>query len=477
MLVAIYTRVSTREQAQEGYSISEQENTLRMYCQLKEWTVYDVYSDPGLSGSNLDRPAMNRLLFDAQNHRFDAVLVKKLDRMSRSQKDTLHVIEDILAPAGVNFISATENFDTSTPYGKAIIGMLSTFAQLERETIRERTSTGRTERAKAGLFHGGGHIPFGYRFVDSQLIIEEYEAMQIREVYSLFLGGKSVTSIHRHMHAKYGSCSHWKHESSVYNALTLPIYEGIVTFDGKTYAGAHEAIIDQETSQAAKARWHARKVEKLATGTDRKGFRRGYVLSGLLRCANCGAGYFVKGNYSGHGDKKVYRGYYTCYSRGKNSAKMVKDPNCKNKSWAQVVLDKIVIDMVLRLASDPSAIESLSTPAASSSDDTALLRSRLEDVEKQLSRLLDVYQVGLFPLDELASRSQKLAIEQKKLIDMIAEKSTMQKKVTIAEARSILSDAEEVFSTGTLEEQQIYMRSLIDFIELDGEHISIHWKF
>ena len=148
--VAIYVRVSTTSQAEEGYSIEEQIDKLESYCKIKDWTVYKVYTDGGFSGSNTERPALERLIKDADRKKFDTVLVYKLDRLSRSQKDTLFLIEDVFIKNGIEFLSLQENFDTSTPFGKAMIGLLSVFAQLEREQIKERMQLGKLGRAKAG---------------------------------------------------------------------------------------------------------------------------------------------------------------------------------------------------------------------------------------------------------------------------------------------------------------------------------------
>ena len=135
MMVAIYVRVSTLEQYIEGYSINEQIERLKKYCEAKGWTVYKVYIDGGYSGANMDRPGLQEMFRDVEAGAFDAVLVYKLDRLSRSQKDTLEIIEDILLPSNIEFISMTENLDTSTPFGRAMIGILSVFAQLESEQI------------------------------------------------------------------------------------------------------------------------------------------------------------------------------------------------------------------------------------------------------------------------------------------------------------------------------------------------------
>ena len=137
---AIYIRVSTIEQAQEGYSIGEQKERLIAYCKAQDWIIADIYIDGGYSGSNLKRPAIQKLM--SETHKFDIVLVHKLDRLSRSQRDTLYLIEEIFLPNKIDFVSMQESFDTSSPFGKAMIGLLAVFAQLEREQIKERLRWG-----------------------------------------------------------------------------------------------------------------------------------------------------------------------------------------------------------------------------------------------------------------------------------------------------------------------------------------------
>ncbi|HET1438821.1 TPA: recombinase family protein, partial [Streptococcus pneumoniae] len=162
--VAIYVRVSTTNQVEEGYSIDEQKDKLSSYCDIKDWNVYKVYTDGGFSGSNTDRPALESLIKDAKKRKFDTILVYKLDRLSRSQKDTLHLIEDVFIKNGIEFLSLQENFDTSTPFGKAMIGLLSVFAQLEREQIKERMQLGKLGRAKSGKSMMWAKTSYGYDY-------------------------------------------------------------------------------------------------------------------------------------------------------------------------------------------------------------------------------------------------------------------------------------------------------------------------
>lgn len=187
MRVGLYPRVSGHEQ-EDNYSIPEQVDRMKMYCESRDWMVYKIYTDSGFTGSNMDRPGLQEMIKDVENGKLDMVLVYKLDRLSRSQKDTLYLIEDVFDKHNVAFSSMTENFDTSTPFGKAILGVLAVFAQLEREKIKERTMMGKDSRAQEGKWHGSKWLPIGYDYEDGVLVPNEYEVMQIKEIADLFLG-------------------------------------------------------------------------------------------------------------------------------------------------------------------------------------------------------------------------------------------------------------------------------------------------
>ena len=152
--VFIYLRVSTTEQAEEGYSLSEQEYRLRKLCEANDWILVKIYTDGGFSGGNTDRPALQEMIKAIEKGEADMVLVDKLDRLSRSQYDTLHLIKKVFEANNVAFVSRAESFDTSTPFGRAMVGILAVFAELERERIKERMSEGREGRAKEGKWRG-----------------------------------------------------------------------------------------------------------------------------------------------------------------------------------------------------------------------------------------------------------------------------------------------------------------------------------
>lgn len=474
MKTAIYIRVSTQEQVNEGYSVGEQEARLTAYCKAKNWEVTKIYTDGGYTGSNTNRPALKQLLIDIKNKTIDSVIVYKLDRLSRSQKDTLLLIEDEFLNNNVEFVSMSENFDTSTPFGRAMIGILSVFAQLEREQITERMAMGRDARAKEGLWHGGGYDPVGYDYVDGKLIINEYEAMQVKLVHQLFQSGMPINRIQTYMQDRY-TTKHgsWSTHTAVRNALTRTIYTGVIDWDGELYDGQHEAIIDIETFNKT-----AKRIDEISwTRGDGqrkpRAFQAKHPLTGLLHCAHCTARYFAKGSYSGRGENRTYRPYYTCYSRAKTAKNMIIDPNCKNKIYPVVNLNEIIFDEVKKLTFDMNL---LSTVEPVTAKDNSILEKRIGEIDAQVKRLLDLYQLGNDDIaGDLLERIGKLNNEKNSLADEL--KVVEAPEITVAEAEGLLINATDILDNGELKQKRELLHSLIKEIVIDGEDIIIHWAF
>ena len=455
---AIYIRVSTQEQAIEGYSIQAQTERLQAYCKAKGWGVFHTYTDAGFSGSNMERLALSQLLEDVEAGRVDCVLVYKLDRLSRSQKDTLHMIEDIFLANGCDFVSTSENFDTSTPLGRAMIGILSVFAQLEREQIRERMAMGRTERAKSGLWQGGGWIPIGYDYVDGKLVRNPIRAAAVRDIYDLFLSGTPITSIKLTVNKKYALNLS---DTTVHSVLSHRLYVGDIVWMGNIYKGQHEPLVDMVTFSRAQKLLHSR-ARIAASKPDP--FKPRTLLGGLLFCENCGARYLAKGNYSGRGAHRTYRPYYMCYSRAKTSKHLVVDPTCRNPAYAVVSLDQKIIDEIRRIASDPQefgAIVAASRPAAEqkrrrNAEAEAAVMRRLDEVDANTTRLLDLYQRGL-AIDKIAARLD--AIDK--------EKDALQ--VSLQELRMEKKDAREEDERLEPERAQELMAEFLDAVDGDAD--------
>jgi len=321
---ALYVRVSTDAQREEGYSIDAQKEMLAAYCTSRQIKNYDFYVDGGYSGSNVDRPEIQRLIDDAKNGNLSCVVVYKLDRLSRSQKDTLYLIEDVFNPAGVSFVSLNENMDTATPIGRAMLGIMSAFAQLERETIRERTRIGMRERVKNGLWMGGGKIPFGYSYDrTSGVLVPNSDAETVRQIYELYLRGWSFIKIAETLGLKY--------ERLAEQIMLRKTNIGVIVYNGTEYEGRHEAIVPRSTYDAAIALYEKRSKGSLGQSKS--------LLSGLLICGVCGS----KMRYQKWG-KKGYKIY--CYSQDSGKKHLSAGEKCSNtKIWADELENAVINDL------------------------------------------------------------------------------------------------------------------------------------
>jgi len=156
-----YVRVSTDEQVKEGYSIDSQSELNKKFIESQEWELLEHYIDDGYSAKNLDRPAMQRLITDAKNKKFDVVVFYKLDRLVRSVSDLDNLLK-IFDANNIAIRSVTEAFDTTTAIGRFLITLVAAMAQWERETISERVSINMLQKAKIGEWPGG-IPPYGYK--------------------------------------------------------------------------------------------------------------------------------------------------------------------------------------------------------------------------------------------------------------------------------------------------------------------------
>lgn len=423
MHVAIYVRVSTLEQAEEGYSIEEQIDTLKKFCEVKKWTVTKVYSDPGFSGSNIERPGLSNLIKDAKNQYFDTVLVYKLDRLSRSQKDTLYLIEDVLGVNDISFVSLNENFDTATPFGKAMIGILAVFAQLEREQIRERMTMGKVGRAKSGKAMSWRWTAFGYRYPDDgsrdTYEIVPLEAKIVQQIYDDYLNGISITKLKDKLNDEGHICKEipWSYRT-IRQCLANPVYAGYTTWKDQIFKGNHEPIISKEKFSLVQEQIKIRQKEAYKRNNNPRPFQSKYMLSGIMRCGLCGASFEVMlGNKRKDGTRLKK---YKCHSRSskRHNITMKKDPNgCNSPFYMMEELEYTVLSEIEKLRIEPVIIKDLAK--AESGEDIKELKNRIISLDKQLEKIVTLY------LDE---EIPKKVLEPKKK-RIVEEKDALRKKI------------------------------------------------
>src|SRR5271156_3676749 len=196
----LYTRVSSRNQAEADYSSLEtQRERLEAYCKSQDnYSVYRVYEDGGYSADSLDRPALKEMLRDLREGKLNCVLAYKIDRLTRSVRD-FHQLMDVFDRNSVKFVSVTQSLDTQNPMGRLLRNVLLDFAQFEREMTADRTRDKMHQRAQKGLWNGG-NVPYGYTAQNKRLVINTDEAARLRFIFERFADTPSLAKLREDLH-------------------------------------------------------------------------------------------------------------------------------------------------------------------------------------------------------------------------------------------------------------------------------------
>lgn len=445
--VAVYIRVSTQEQV-ENYSIESQRERIEAYCKAKGWGIYEVYIDPGYSGSNTDRPGLQRMLADID--KVNAVVVYKLDRLSRSQRDTLELIEEHFLKNDVDFVSITETLDTSTPFGKAMIGILSVFAQLERETIAERMRMGHIKRAENGYrTSGGDYDPAGYARVNGELVAKDDEVKHIKAAFDLYEQYLSITKVQNRL--KELGYKVWRFRR-YYDILRNRLYCGYVSFAGEYYKGKHEAIITEDQFNRVQELLQRHKGHNAHKAKES-------LLSGLLTCACCGERYLTYN--SGSKEKNYYR-YYICRARRFPSEY---DKKCENKTWNYSKLEALIIENINNLIET----KSITKESVELIDYDKLLK----DVDERENRILDLFEIGQLNKQKLTDRIQALE-EEKFELQKKKEKQEISQNYILSEEEIKQYTIDLV--TADFPTRQAIVNKLIKQIYINGDTVEITWN-
>ena len=358
MLTVAYCRVSTEEQAAEGFSIAGQADKLRVYAELHDLGEVTVIADPGLSGKNLERPGLQQLLHMVEEGHVANVLTWRLDRLSRNLSDLI-LLADRFGQAGVTLHSFTEKIDLSSATGRVFYNILGSFAQFYREQLAENVRMGMQQAGRQGKWINRPKT--GYDLVDGELVANEM-APVVRRIFTLRSEGQSVGKIADATGVKY---------STVLTVLDSRIYLGEVQMNGEWFPGRHESIITPEQFAAA----HRGRVRGRARGTD--------LLSGRVRCGLCQRLMAIDQN--GQGNR-----HYRCRHRGQGCAQ----PRRTNVGLlrAAALGLRLIGDDVELQAAIRRELERARTPAAKAGGGNARrFRHVAEDLVGQRRKLLRLY--------------------------------------------------------------------------------------
>jgi len=495
--VAIYARVSTEEQAEQGYSIDAQLDTLRDYCKKNGLEVHEEYVDAGFSGKSIEgRLALQRLLRDANKNSFDMILVWKINRLARKTVDFLNMIEDF-KKRDIYFRSFSENFETETPVGEFVLQMLSGIGELERKNIIENVKMGMKQRAKTGGHNG--KLPLGYQAIadpgdpsahSKLVVVVEADAMIVRKIFELYAAGLGLKSIANELnHSGYKTkTGNTFSTTAIKEILNNPFYNGKVRYNryenwsnkrrrGKNAEpiiadGKHQAIIHD-------ALWE--KVQFLhqkKSFTPSRIFNGEFLLTGLIRCPKCGVAMVASRTRSKtKTGELVNRLYYSCGAfRSKGSSV------CSANSIQKQVAEDEVMKRLAKVLSEERFLTAivdkmnhkLTTRTVPLRSELSHIRSQLEQAVNKKQRYLDLFEQGNVDKSFFTGRMQEI---QSEITNLHTEKSRLELKlsedntspVAFEQVRELIHGFHQVLTTAPFEHRKTLLHLFIKRITMTAD--------
>ncbi len=510
--VYIYTRVSTAMQI-DGYSLDAQKARMKAYADFNDYQIVGEYEDAGKSGKSIEgRASFCRMMEDIKSGKDGVayVLVFKLSRFGRNAADVLSTLQ-VMQDFGVNLICVEDGIDSSKDAGKLMISVLSAVAEIERENIRVQTMEGRIQKAREGRWNGG-FAPYGYRLVDGVLQINEDEAPAIRTIFKQYVNtdtGANGLSKYLETHgfqklARQNGTSPLFSATLIRAILKNPVYCGKIAFGRRKLEkihgtrneyhqvpqenyllvdGLHEGIVSEEL-------WNAAQVKLLAQSkryepVNRSKAEQAHLLSALVKCPICGAGMYSNKCTKRKKDGTPYKSfsYYSCKHR-----KMQRGQKCDfNKQIQEEVLDNAVVEVIIKLVSNPK-FAAMMQEKINSKVDTTGIEQEIAAAEKQLRQYYSVkskimeeidtldpddrhYIIRKSDLDErLYKMYDKIEEAENNLMDARAKKQAIEAdKITGDNIYKVLICFEKLYNMMNPLERKKLMEHLISEIQIYPE--------
>lgn len=470
----IYVRVSTEEQAKEGFSIRAQEQKLKDYARIKDWAIHKIYIDEGISGKNIvDRPQINELIKDIKKGYVKNVLIFKIDRLTRSTADLIYLI-NLFNEYNCAFNSLCESIDTQTPSGRMFIKIIGIFAEFERENIVERTKLGFERKVKEGYSLCTRTASYGYdRYVGDKIQkVNEKEAIIVREVFDMFTHkGMSFLDIAKNLNERNiptKENSVW-HSRSIRNMLTNCNYIGNVRYATKDeernfeVQGNHEPIIEIELYEETQEL-----ISKISKKSYTKRPKEENYFSGILYCGKCGAKLVTHDDYSKNKDgEKIFKGGYRCsnYIRKKCNASNILHKN----------VEKAFLEYIERIE-DLSIINEIQLEETKKAKDEnekliTKLNNQLKSLENKEKEILSSYVDNNLEFERYIQLKDYIENEKCKVKQQLNELPVFKDDTeeTIIKKEDIIKNLKENWELLTNAEKRLFLLKFIDKIIIINE--------
>ena len=463
IIAGLYPRVSTEDQSRFGHSLDEQECKLKQLCDYKNYEIYKVYREEGVSAKNMERPKFQEMMQDMKDGKINKIIVYKLDRLTRSIQD-LESICSMLEEYNCELESVVEEINTGNANGKFFIRMLTILAQLEIERTSERTKFGLVGAAKKG--HLSGRPPLGYKKVDNNksLFVDELQADVVKRIFSLYLDGLAVNSICKLFNEENVLNRKWP-TTTVDKILSNQLYIGNMEYGKRTngekqiFEDVVPAIVDKTTFDMVQKR-----KEKNLKNFTRK---LTYIFMQKIRCPKC---HKIMGGSSSTSKNNTKHLYYKCANCGMRI----------NEKRIEKPLMKFLNDMLdFFLIIDNSFKPSLNKDTENDIKKYAKIEKELREKE---TRIKKAFIDGLIEPTTLQNELNEIVRDIEKAKNKISELKQIQENINIKQDVKLLFNLKEieklklksdyvkrhnVWNKLSQEQKQHIINKYIDEIELD----------
>lgn len=434
--VAIYIRVSTKRQVEEGVSLSAQRERLEKMCETNGYIIYKVYADEGKSGKDTNRPAFQEMMADMREGKFDKILVMKLDRISRSVID-LEVMIKEMQDYNVHFESASEKIDTSSSFGMMFVRLLAIFAQFERERISERVSDAFEEMVSDGKAITGSQ-PLGYKIDNGKVVIDEDKREIVDYIFDTYEKNNSIRRTLLYANEKFDL-------KLRYNSLRLLISNPI-------FYGCYRGNENYCTGYMSKERWeNIQNIIKNKKHVKVYGSRI-YLFSGLVIDKHCGT------KMSGHYKKNIHNDTLTYRCPKYRHSKTCESKSIINERW----LEKYLLDNLDKYINN--YFNSLDKEYTQSKLNYKDNTKKIAEIKAEMKRTTTSFNKGRMEEDEYDKEYERLEKELTKL-----QSAPVKKDVSVLKDLSSMN-WQGMYKELTPENKQSFWRSFIDRIELDPQN-------
>lgn len=440
-MIANYIRVSTLEQAQEGYSISAQKERLTAYCKAQGWENYKFYVDEGISAKDTDRPELQRLLKDMRNGRIDTILVYRLDRFTRKVIDFHKMLEE-MKEYDCTFKSATEPYDTSSAMGRMFISLVATIAQWEAENLSERIKMALEEKVSSG--ERVGNVPYPFDLGDNEkLIINPGRTKTTMDIIEKIKSGMSAESVSDYLN-KTNNDRIWRAQT-VLRVLRNPALYGATRWNETIYENTHEGIISKQEYD---------KLQKILS--DRAAHRRRevkstYIFQGVVACPSCGRPLSVNRYIRKRADGSEYQfAMYRCQPCG------------KSRDFGKHIMENKILDALYDYMENLQ-ITDIEQPEQK---EESMYAEQLRQVERKREKYQRAWASDLMSDDEF----KRLMDETKSTYDDLKEKAKQTEAAVPIDAESlkqIVFTFNDNFRKLTAEEKKGFVAAFIRKIEIE----------